>query len=567
MAERTRAGASAAAAAAVEPPLDPRAVLTSLGEVVYDWDIASDRLVWGLNVRDVLGLGSRQPLATGRAFAALIEPGSGESRHDAILAAREDAAANGTAYRARYGLRTPARVLFIEDSGRWFGGADNRPAFAHGVLRVEPTPVAAHAAEAGEARGGVRDRAGVVVEIAAALAASGRQRPSLTLIVAEIEGLAQIDSGIGYEAADAVVAVVVARLMSTMRRRDLLARYAGNRFCLVLNACSAEQARIAGRRFSHAVERAPIETPQGPVAAKLRLGAVTAPEHDKDAAELLRHAEAAMAEARRGGAGLVSYSPGLASMGRRGAPGAGLDLVAALNARRLRIARQPIIDARTRVVVFEEVLMRLERPNGGFATASEIVPTAERTGLVPLIDHRVLELAVAVLSREPATRLAINVSVATLRDVDWLPAFAAQLGAYPDVADRLIVEVTETAAVDNPDALRASLTAMKALGAGIAIDDFGSGHTSFRHLRNFPVDIVKIDGAFIQNLARSADDRFFVRTLVDLAQHLGLATVAEWVDSEESARLLAAWGVDFLQGEAIGAPVIEGQKMPAPKLA
>ena len=93
---------------------------------------------------------------------------------------------------------------------------------------------------------------------------------------------------------------------------------------------------------------------------------------------------------------------------------------------------------------------------------------------------------------------------------------------------------------------------MKALGLRIAIDDFGAGHTSFRHLRDLAIDMVKIDGAFVQNLSRSADDRFFVRTLLDLAGHLQVQVVAEWVKDEDPAATLRDWGVDYLQGELFG---------------
>jgi EAL domain-containing protein (putative c-di-GMP-specific phosphodiesterase class I) len=97
---------------------------------------------------------------------------------------------------------------------------------------------------------------------------------------------------------------------------------------------------------------------------------------------------------------------------------------------------------------------------------------------------------------------------------------------------------------------------MKKLGAKIAMDDFGAGHTSFRSLRGLGVDVVKIDGAFVQNIARSADDRFFVRTLVDLARHLDVETVAEWVEDAEASRLLTGWGIDYLQGFHLGAAEI-----------
>ena len=102
--------------------------------------------------------------------------------------------------------------------------------------------------------------------------------------------------------------------------------------------------------------------------------------------------------------------------------------------------------------------------------------------------------------------------------------------------------------------MRTLLDATRAIGAAVAIDDFGAGYTSFRNLRSFPVDFVKIDGAFVQNLARSCDDRFFVRTLIDLAHHLGIATVAEWVEDEESAARLASWGAAYLQGDHCGLP-------------
>jgi EAL domain-containing protein (putative c-di-GMP-specific phosphodiesterase class I) len=173
---------------------------------------------------------------------------------------------------------------------------------------------------------------------------------------------------------------------------------------------------------------------------------------------------------------------------------------------------------------------------------------------VHLADHRMLELVADQLAAEPDARISLNVSPLTLDRPDWLPALAGQLGMRGGISNRLIVEVTETAAVRDPDGMRRTLEAMRSLGVSIAIDDFGAGHTSFRHMRDFPVDMVKLDGAFVQNLSRSADDRFFVRTLIELARHLGLQTVGEWVEDEESAMLLAAWGADYLQGDHCGRP-------------
>jgi EAL domain-containing protein (putative c-di-GMP-specific phosphodiesterase class I) len=149
-------------------------------------------------------------------------------------------------------------------------------------------------------------------------------------------------------------------------------------------------------------------------------------------------------------------------------------------------------------------------------------------------------------------RVSINVSAATLRDPEWIDRFTQTLAANPGAAERLIVEVIETIAIADVEATIRLLARMKRLGVKVAMDDFGSGHTSFKNLRSLGVDIVKIDGAFVQNIARSADDRFFVRTLIDLARHLGIETVAEWVEDAEAMRLLTSWGVDYMQGHFFG---------------
>jgi EAL domain-containing protein (putative c-di-GMP-specific phosphodiesterase class I) len=131
------------------------------------------------------------------------------------------------------------------------------------------------------------------------------------------------------------------------------------------------------------------------------------------------------------------------------------------------------------------------------------------------------------------------------------------LRAHRSVAERLTLEITEMEMIQDVDDTRGFVTRVKDLGSRIAIDDFGAGYTSFRNLRKLGVDIVKIDGAFVQNLMRSEDDRAFVQTLIDLAKRLGLETVAEWVQDEQAAALLAEWGCDYLQGSLVGLATTE----------
>ena len=392
------------------PSLDPRAILTSIGETVYTWDIATDAITWGVNAAEVLGLEDVSALASGRAFALAAEPGSGLTRHEAVWGAKDRDKGGGVPYRARCAIRCrPNRVCIIEDTGRWFADAEGRAVFAHGVVRI-----------------------------------------------------------IGQD----------------------------------------EEALDRAKRASK------------------RSFVFNVPAYERQQTPCQAHAAAAF------------------------------DVIEALNAHRVVFARQPVVDARSRDLAFSEALVRIRTGDGRLVSAGDILPAVERAGLVPLVDARVLELTADYLAANPEERLSVNVSPLTIEGTDWLTTLAAHVGARPGIASRLIIEVTETAAIRDPEATRARLDAMKALGVAIAIDDFGAGHSSFELLCSLPVDILKIDGAFVQNLARSGDDRFFVRTLIDLAHHLGLTIVAEWVEDEETARMLADWGVDYLQGEHCGMPAV-----------
>jgi diguanylate cyclase (GGDEF)-like protein len=549
-------------------PLDPRAILTSIGEAVYDWDITSDQIAWGANASEVLGLSDLSGVATGRAFGLVTEPDSGQTRHAAIFEANTADPGTGVPYRTRYALRLGQRVIAVEDSGRWYGDAEGRPAFAHGVVRV--TPGAERAAR--EVFPGLRDRAELLAQFRGDVAEAGRGRQSVTLMVATIGDLAALNEQLGYERVDGIIEEVQKRLHTVLRRRDRYGRYSGNRFAIALLSCPAEQAKIAASRFVQAVESKPIVTDHDHLAVRLCVGAATAPDHATDAASLLRRAEDALALVDAAhGQRFVLYQPEMmaetAGAGSAAPRKPGIDVLDALNTRRIVFARQPVVDASTRAVAFGEALLRLRTPKGQVVTAGDMLPAVERAGLVPLVDARMLELAADYLVAHPSERLAINVSSMTIEGADWLSLLAAHLGARPGIASRLIIELTETAAAREPALLRGRLDAMKALGLAIAIDDFGAGHTSFKHLRSFPVDILKIDGAFVQNLSRSTDDRFFVRTLVDLAQHLNIATVAEWVHDEETADMLRQWGVDYLQGEHCGVPVIVDTHQPARRKA
>ncbi|MGH6677522.1 MAG: EAL domain-containing protein, partial [Bradyrhizobium sp.] len=284
------------------------------------------------------------------------------------------------------------------------------------------------------------------------------------------------------------------------------------------------------------------------------IGAVSIPRYARNAEEAINRAQETLDAAKRRRSGSFSaWRPNVERDAQRRVNIRVTDeIVTALNERRIVMAFEPVVEACSRKAAFYECLIRMEQEDGQVLLAPDIVPVAERLGLIRLVDHRVLDLVVAELAASPQIALSLNISPDTTMDPDWWGSIESMMRAHPGAAERLIVEITETVAIQDIDDLRSFVTRLKNLGSRIAIDDFGAGYTSFRNLRKLDVDIVKIDGAFVQNIASSADDRAFVQTLVDLARRLKIKTVAEWVQDEEAAQLLRDWGCDYIQGRLIG---------------
>jgi EAL domain-containing protein (putative c-di-GMP-specific phosphodiesterase class I) len=233
------------------------------------------------------------------------------------------------------------------------------------------------------------------------------------------------------------------------------------------------------------------------------------------------------------------------------------EIVSALNNRRLAIAFQPIVRADSEQPALYECLLRLIKPDNEVVSAGHFIPVAEQLGLVRLIDHRVLELAVETLSEGKDARLSLNISGMTATDPRWLSNLTSFLSAHRETASRLTVEITETVALHDLEESSRFITKLRDLGCRVAIDDFGAGYTSFRNLKTLAVDMVKLDGAFCDQLHDNKDNQFFVRTLIALAKNFGVETVAEWVQDKRDADLLKDMGVDYLQGFLYGAASME----------
>jgi diguanylate cyclase (GGDEF)-like protein len=543
----------------MSPVPHPSSILASLGQATFVWDVASDTIAWSENAGAVFANIPPETLASAAAFARLIEP-TRSVRSDALGQSVPARSGEGAVYRIEYGVRTStsAPVLWIEETGCWFAGPDGRPARVQGIVRINNER---HARDEQLMRlsrhdplTGELNRTHLVASLAETVEEATRLRTSCAFMLIGIDHLARVNDAFGFDVADAVIAEVGKRVRARLRAGDVLGRFSGNKFGLILRNCTVDDTNIAAERFLAGIRDEVIPTKSGPVSVTASIGAVSVPRYARNADEAVNRAQETLDAAKRRRAGSFSlWRPNVERDAQRRVNIRVTDeIVTALNERRIVTAFEPVVEARSRQPAFYECLVRMQQQDGQALLAPDIVPVAERLGLIRLVDHRVLELAVAELAASPNVRLSLNISPDTTMDPDWWTSIESLMLAHPGAGERLIVEITETVAIQDIDDVRGFVGRLKNFGSQIAIDDFGAGYTSFRNLRKLGVDIVKIDGAFVQNIARSADDRAFVQALIDLARRLQIKTVAEWVQDEEAAVMLREWGCDYIQGHLIG---------------
>lgn len=238
---------------------------------------------------------------------------------------------------------------------------------------------------------------------------------------------------------------------------------------------------------------------------------------------------------------------------------------AALAAGRVRLAFQPVvIAADTTRVAFHEGLIRVLDEAGRIIPARDFMGAIEDNDIGRRIDCAALELGLRTLARHSDIRLAINMSARSIGYPRWMRVLKKGLQASPTIGERLILEITESSAILVPEIVTAFMDDLQREGIGFALDDFGSGYSALRYLKEFFFDIIKIDGQFIRNIHDDPDNQALTRALLALARQFEMFTIAEAVETLEEARFLQSLGVDCMQGYLFGAPTLHPAFMPAP---
>jgi diguanylate cyclase (GGDEF)-like protein/PAS domain S-box-containing protein len=381
------------------------------------------------------------------------------------------------------------------------------------------------------------------------------------LLFLDLDEFKDINDTSGHKAGDDLLKAVAKTLEKVTRFTDLVARLGGDEFAILLPEIDGKGAQILAKKILS--ELAQIDLSYGTVKHKVSssIGIVHYPLQSATIHELLGFADLAMYKAKSSGKGTFhTFSANDQTQEQ-------LEtrvfwkhqIEEALENNSFVLNYQPILDIESQTIRHYEVLIRMRDTNSGeLRLPGKFIQIAEESGLIHNIDHYVLRHAMMKLASLQKQGIdatfAINLSGAVVDDPVVLPLIKQLIKKHQVNPEKLIFEVTETSAVSNLQQAKKLMEAIKVLGCRFSLDDFGVGFSSFNYMRELPVDIIKIDGIFIKDLDKNADDQLFVKALIDVAKGLGKKTIAEFVETKEILVLLQKYGVDYAQGFYIGRP-------------
>jgi diguanylate cyclase (GGDEF)-like protein/PAS domain S-box-containing protein len=409
---------------------------------------------------------------------------------------------------------------------------------------------------------GLANRRMLVERLDQALQRSALDRKTHALIFVDVDRFKSINDSLGHVTGDEFLVAIGACMKSVVRSHDLLARFGGDEFVALLeDVAGVDVAVAAARRICAALEQ-PIVLRDGyEVVASVSVG-IALSEPGKSADDILRDADVAMYDAKARGGGGIYRVFDQASMGTRSSEHLRIeaDLRKGLERGELEVYYQPFYSLDEERIVGAEALVRWRHPVNGLIGPASFIPMAEETGLILPLGRHVLETACQQV-RSIRDRLdidlpiSVNLSPRQFQDNGLLAQATAALDAAGLPAELLILEITENVVMEDIAGARDVMKKLDRLGVRLAIDDFGTGHSSLAYLKQFPVQEVKVDRTFVQGIVESPVDSAIVRAVIDLANAMGIATVAEGVETKGQLAGLRVLGCPMAQGFYFSAPL------------
>lgn len=389
------------------------------------------------------------------------------------------------------------------------------------------------------------------------------------IVFIDVDRFKQINDLYGHTIGDQALIQIADSLRKSVRSSDSISRLAGDEFTIVLPDMHREQlpdflAKLSGLLNGQLL----IPTEGRTIEYNVSVGAALIPEHGATEQELIVHADMAMYQAKKKGGGqwqIFDPSSGDLADLRRDHDLSSL-LRHALNRDDLfELNFQPILSIKHQTVSHYEVLLRLRNANGEAVFPNDFIPAAERMGLIQLIDHWVLERAIDRMSTDRCAghsySLSVNVSAPTLQSPEFPTRVTDLLQSYALDPALLVIELTETAYIENFQMVLNNLKDLSNNGVMVALDDFGVGFSSFSYLKKLPLSYVKLDGSYILGLIENPDNQVFVESLTRMVNAFGMETIAEFVEDAETLAKLDKLGVAYAQGYFIGKPTPQLEDM------
>jgi diguanylate cyclase (GGDEF)-like protein len=400
---------------------------------------------------------------------------------------------------------------------------------------------------------GLANRRSFSAEVEGAIA----DERACALLMIDLDQFKELNDTLGHHVGDELLRGVGPRLSASTGAGDVVARLGGDEFGVLLKNADAETAAVTAGRLRTALGR-PYTLAGISLHVGASIGIAAFPEHAQDASTLLRHADVAMYEAKRGRLGHAVYASEGDHHSRDRLELAG-EMRHALANDELTLHYQPVADLETGKVLGVEALVRWRHPDRGLLAPGAFLPAIEHTELMRELSRRVLAIAIcqagAWFRLEHPWRVSANLSATDLLDRSLVDDVGSLLRRYGTPARRLTLEVTESVLMTDPARAMQVLGELRALGVQLALDDFGTGWSSLTHLQRMPVHEIKIDRSFVAAMATEANSAAIVSSTVDLAHALGLRVVAEGIEDEATWRRLRAVGCDAAQGYHLSRPI------------
>ncbi len=397
-----------------------------------------------------------------------------------------------------------------------------------------------------------------------ALLTSQRTGRQAALMFIDLDHFKLINDTQGHDKGDILLQEVAQRLLKTVRAGDTVARLGGDEFVVLLEELSlyideaATQADAIAKKILHTVNQAYI-LDNNEVKSSCSIGVVLFTDTKASAEDLMKHADLAMYQAKESGRHAVRFFDPQMHEAVVKRVALEKDLRTGLQQQQLFLLYQPQVNLHGHILG-AEALVRWQHPQHGMVSPAEFIPLAEESGLILPLGQWVLQAACEQLARwaqDPAhahLTLAVNVSGRQLRQADFVQQVLDTLASTGAPAQRLKLELTESLLLDNPQDAITKMTALKQHGVGFSLDDFGTGYSSLAYLRRLPLSQLKIDGSFVRDLVSEPRAVAIVRTIVTLADSLGLQVIAEGVETQEQCDSLARNGCHAYQGYLFSKP-------------